>query len=171
MGYNITIGNAYLDAEPDEGLLEIRVKGFNNDDAPNHCEFTGTGSSRSPSYTVWNEFCRAAGIHMLFFGNGWNKDLMMYDYCDEGFHREVPLMANHPGVALLTMNDYRYIADALQNYKTKYPEAVPGFWDWDKKNFKEIPNGKDPVLARLIWLEYWINWALANCEYPAIGNT
>jgi hypothetical protein len=29
----------------------------------------------------------------------------------------------------------------------------------------------DGNLARLRWLEWWVDWALKNCKLPAVGNT
>jgi len=55
---------------------------------------------------------------------------------------------------------------ALEMYKAK-ATLPPGFeaeWDYDG------PPNYDYSLARLIWLQWWVNWAITNCETPAISN-
>ena len=54
----------------------------------------------------------------------------------------------------------------------------PGFWGMDKFDREKqawVPSpdaGKrDPILARLLWLDFWMGWALANCETPAVENS
>jgi len=46
--------------------------------------------------------------------------------------------------------------------------------DWIKRNPNAVRGFMDPkfddVLARLIWLEFWIEWSLNNCKNPGIFN-
>ena len=50
--------------------------------------------------------------------------------------------------------------DAVQRLRARYPKATPRF-----------DGGRaDAHLARALWLEWWMNWALENCERPAIYN-
>jgi hypothetical protein len=168
MGYDITIGEAVMDP-PDiesdgdeEGTwINVCAEGYRRDDAPEfpNDEMTGKGSSRHPSYTAWAEWCDAVGLRELFFGP--SKDAR---YCG--------LMGEHPGCSMLTKRHHAVIAAALDKYRTEHPTAVPGFARYVHK-----PSGSvlvdehyDANLARLIWLEWWVRWALANCKVPAIYN-
>lgn len=47
------------------------------------------------------------------------------------------------------------VRDAIKNWKAAHPNTKPGFAD-----------GQDYQLARLLWLEWWMNWALNNCPEP-----
>jgi hypothetical protein len=171
MGYTITIGNAVPrvptnldeDIEPDwtvEGATHPEAPSFPGDG------MTGKGSDRSPSYGGWAEFLDAAGLRDLFFGargDGGN------------WTRDVSLMRKHPGVALLRPSDLLEIRHARIQWEAKpWPaeERIAG-WDPDLKwsDTREPDPKYDGVLARLIWLEWWVEWALANCKLPAVGNT
>jgi len=175
MGYTITIGEARVEApDASEAMdwphISVRAEGFSHDDAPTFRgdSMTGNGSSRSPSYTAWAEFCEAVGLYRLFFG------------VDRGEAHErggnAGLMSRHPGAALLTKEHHAQIAAALVRYRTEHPEARPGWMEhteggdffcgpWDPETV-----GLDGNLARLMWLEWWTRWALANCKVPTLAN-
>lgn len=57
---------------------------------------------------------------------------------------------SHPGCYGLEQEDVDIVAEALKNYVSEGEE------DWQHK--------------RLIWLDYWVRWAVENCETPAIEN-
>ena len=160
MGYTFTIGNATPWHDKEDGVLSAgwRVKGVTLDDAPEfpNDDMTGKSNSRSPSYSGWSDFCKAVGIYSLF-------------YDDHGH-----LHYGHPGCRLITPEDLCVVSAARAKWQAKatlppgfakYPEFIGGEWvhpDIDKY---------DPQLARVLWLEFWMSWALANCETPAIQNT
>lgn len=114
MGYTFKIGNAVPKSSKDDGYLRAEwvVEPKSLDDAPifPNDDMTGNGNDRSPSYSVWADFCRDAGIYDVF-----------------------------------------------------YDEATKTSTTPDEGKY-------DPYLARLIWLEWWMTWALDNCETPAIEN-
>lgn len=168
MGYTLTIGNAKLRVCKEDLRVDVDVDGFASDEAPTfkNDEMTGNTSSRSPSYTAWGEFSRAAGIEELFYGLGWDRDRRGYKECSDGFHREEGLLAHHPGVALLCQADLEYVKAAREKWQQEHPGTEPGFDGWSGES-----TGLDYTLARLLWLEFWIGYALANCEIPAFGNT
>lgn len=161
MGYTLTIGNA-VPRMPSQSEIDDDedrtpgwdVNGGESEDAPS---FPGDerGSARSPSYSGWAEFCRATGLSSLFFGaQGFARRENIAE-------RDTCLIHQHPGVTLLRALDLVEVRHAVALWKAKpWPteERIPGF---------------DPELnlARLLWLEFWIEWALKNCEHPAIGNT
>jgi hypothetical protein len=152
MSYTFTIGNAVPEFSKDDGDLSARwvVEGKTLPEAPEfpHDTMTGQSNRRSPSYSGWHEFCKAAGVYDVFYDERGN------------------LQAGHPGCAMLTESDYERVKVALAAWRT-HATKPPGFSGWNNED-----EGKyDHVLARLIWLEFWMRWALDNCETPAIQNT
>lgn len=158
MGYNLSIGNAVLEeADPSEYdgqfCARYRVKGVRHETAPAFGEPTDYTNQRWPSYSGWAEFCKETGLHGLFFDN------------------YAGIMREHPGCFQLTEDHLRQVREALEQRKQATGLRPPGFFDYDEETQQEVDNGKDPQTARLVWLEYWIAWALANCARPAIENS
>ena len=153
MGYNLTIGNAVL-AEPDPDTNEyfVEVEGFEHPEAPAFGEPTDHTSERWPSYSGWHDFCDEVGLRELFY--------------DE----EKGLLAHHPGTVALNRDHLVVIEAALKRRRATNGRKEPGFPD-ETPAGELIENGKDPQLARLVWLEYWVRWALENCERPALHNS
>lgn len=163
MGYTLSIGNATVESGNDDGELWTRwtVAGATHPDAPvfPNDELTGNSNVRSPSYTGWHDFARDTGL-----------DRMFYDK-DEG------MLKNHPGCVPLVEADHTDVLAALQRWKAK-ADKPPGFAGLDKFNEEtqkwepSADEGRyDHTLARLMWLEWWIRWALDNCATPAFENT
>lgn len=146
MSYSIHIGNATSEFSKDDGYLSARwvVEPATHPAAPTfpNDDMTGNSNSRHPSYSAWDDFCRATGLHDMFFGEE-----------NEGLMRE------HPGCVMLTEMHAQTITAALAAYQSEATKP-PGFTD-----------GHSPHLARILWLEFWVRWALENCETPAIQNT
>lgn len=100
-------------------------------------------NERAPSYSAWTDFANSSGLHGLFF------------------HPDHGLMANHPGIVAITPAHVEAIRKALRHrLSAGGPGQSPGFGD-----------GLDYTAARLLWLDYWMRWALENCERPALRNT
>lgn len=168
MGYTITIGEAEPEwpTHPDEDNEPgWTVKGRSRADAPTFPGdgMTGFSSERSPSYGGWSGFCRETGLHDLFFGSRNGE-----------WTRNVSLMRQHPGVAMLRPEDLLEIRHArIQWEAKKWPteERIAG-WDpnYDFRTGGEPDPRYDGNLARLIWLEWWVDFALQNCKRPALGN-
>jgi hypothetical protein len=157
MGYSLRIGNAVLEeCSPSDYdgmfIARYRAEGASHPEAPAFGEPTDYTSQRWPSYSNWAEFGRETGLTDLFFG-------------EEGIMRE------HPGCFLLTNDHLLQVREAMEQRKLATGGKPPGFLDYDEETNQEVDNGKDPQLARLVWLEYWMAWALANCERPALENS
>lgn len=189
MSYDIYIGEAVMNLpNPEEhNGLAVEVRGHREPDAPTfpNDDMTGNGNSRHPGYSQWGNFTRTAGIHDLFFD------------------KEEGLMRKHPGCFLLRQRDLDRVRFALDQWRIKHRETVPGFGDREHfeqeiarikswlgsaepdracvaarlvaehhRNLAALPptGTFDPILARLIWLEWWMAWALKNCTTPAIHN-
>lgn len=142
MSYDIYIGQATV-ADNGEGEYMATVAERHEQKAPrfDNDEMTGNGNSRHPGYSQWSGWCDVSGLTALFF--------------DE----ETGIMRRHPGTFSLNHEHLMTVSAALRKWKEQSPAAVAGF-----------AHGQDPVLARLVWLDWWIRWALQNCDAPAIHN-
>jgi hypothetical protein len=152
MGYTFKIGNAVSEFDKSNFphlSAEWDVMSVTHPDAPTfpNDEMTGNSSERSPSYSTWAEFCRETGIFSLFY--------------DERGH----LHGGHPGCIGITPEMAAEVAQALERRRAK-ASLPPGFEGWDYQG----PARYDYNLARLIWLDWWMRWAIENCETPAIAN-
>ena len=147
MGYTFRIGHGIARQEADEDTGALRtywsVEAVERPDAPLFVndEMTGQTNARYPSYSAWAEFCRETGISSLF-------------YNERGREK-----AGHPGAQVIRPEDLALVQRALAAWRAKARKPA-GFGD-----------DHDPLLARLIWLEYWMRWALENCANPIIKNT
>lgn len=163
MSYTIKVGNAEVVANK-EDFPELRadwyVKEITLPEAPSlpNDEYTGQTNVRSPSYSGWSDFCEAVGLYDLFYDR------------DEGF------FANHPGCFGITQEAADLVTEALERYKATVTrnaarqnrEPLPPGFDPDDHDGAPL---YDPQYARLIWLEFWMQWAMKNCETPAIANS
>lgn len=162
MGYTFKIGNAVPEFSKDDDYLMARwaVQPTTHPDAPTfpNDQMTGNSNIRSPSYTGWYEFCKDTGIYDVFY------------------EASKQLHAGHPGCVLLKQSDLDMVRKAREEWQ-KTTTLPPGFEGWPvydeiSREMRSPDQGKyDGYLARLIWLEWWMEWALNNCETPAIQNT
>lgn len=162
MSYDIYIGEASIESFGDEyNELSVHVRGHSLLEAPTFRgdAMTGNGNSRHPSYSGWSEFLDKVGLHNLFF------------------NKESGLMREHPGCFELKTKDLYVIHLALENYIKNNPTAKPGWCLCDKcveeGTFRAdgLPHEElDGTLARLMWLDFWVTWAIKNCKTPAIAN-
>jgi hypothetical protein len=162
MSYSIYIGAGKPEYDTEYCQLSAGwvVDGVSHEEAPEfpNDPMTGKGNSRHPSYCGWSDFCREAGLYDLFFD------------------KEFGLMSSHPGCEMIQEHHVAEVKKALSRWKgsaTK-PPGFSGFGVFNKeKECWETPDKDkyDHILARLIWLDYWMTWALETCEVPAIQNT
>lgn len=81
------------------------------------------------------------------------------DFCDKTgltsvfFDDNVGLMRNHPGVAELSTEHLRTVQAAASSLRKHQPAIYEQHKD------------------RIVWLEYWMEWALKNCVKPAVSNS
>ncbi len=172
MGYNIAIGEAIFDGCKDDAYLTVWARSEAHDTAPQfeNDPMTGNGNERSPGYAAWANFCRDAGLYGAFFGVDGSRNPYMKG--DPNCYRETPLLANHPGYALLNEQDVIAFKAALEKHIAKHGDIVPGFRPWDEREEDAPPNATACAQrARLLWLCYWAEWAVANCEWPVLVNS
>lgn len=58
----------------------------------------------------------------------------------------------------LTDDHLTLVKQAISRWKSGHPGTTPGFASY-----------QDPQLARLLWLEWWMDWALKHCVQPAFA--
>lgn len=157
MGYEIRIGNAVPHFDKDGGQLYAcwKVEPTATDKAPTfpNDEMTGNGNSRHPSYSSWTEFLRQTGLFDLFLG-------------DDG------LMKDHPGCRIITKDHHAAVKSALDKWQEKatLPPGLSGS-QITSSGYETFDEGKyDHQLARLMWLEFWMKYAIDTYETPAIEN-
>lgn len=152
MGYNITIGNAVPEFSKEGGELWAGwyCEVVSLPDAPTFPgdEDTGNSNCRRPSYGAWQAFCKYADIYDVF-----------YDETNT-------FRGGHPGCVILKRSDLERIREARIKIE-RASTLPPGFNEYYAVGLEKY----DAILARLIWLEWWMNWALTNCETPAIENS
>jgi hypothetical protein len=172
MGYTIIIGDACFEGDKDEAYLRVWATPQAHTEAPTfpNDEMTGNGNSRSPSYTGWSNFCRDTGLYGMFFGLDGRRDPYMRE--DPNCHRGTPIMSDHPGYAPINTEDVLAVKQALDRHILKHSELTPGFRGWLERDEDAPPNAQACAnRARLIWLHYWCDWAVKNCQWPVIANS
>jgi hypothetical protein len=142
MGYSITIGEHRKYRE--DGRWVHDAEDRENPDAPSFRgdEITGRTNHRAPSYSGWHAFTSDTNLQQLFW------------------HEKQGLMREHPGHVVLRKKHLATLKVALGVYREEHPQAQENFFDMVNAN-----------LCRLIWLVYWVEWALANCKRPVIVNS
>lgn len=156
MGYSIYIGEGKKVKDEDGEAYRMTVERIESDEAPLFPDDTLTGQSngRHPSYGAWSEWATIVGLHHFFFDK------------KEG------LMKEHPGWEKLHLRHFWEIRQARKRWEKLHPNAVPGFTEfsaWEEN--EEYQDEYDPMLARLLWLEFWVCYALKHCKNPVIVNS
>lgn len=174
MSYDIYIGEARLDVpgpeDTDGNEIVCDVASFTHPEAPAFPgdDMTGHSNGRHPGYSQWTHFCEEVGLHDLFFG-------ARRDKTTGRSARDVGLMTKHPGCYLLRQSDLDEVRLARRRWEARPWRATERIAGWDPNSTWTTPAESmdqryDNHLARLLWLEWWITWALANCKVPAIYN-
>jgi hypothetical protein len=168
MGYRIRIGNLDRDEPYDEKLSDHKVDllvhrnaprpngdvpsfhwlihGVTIRDAGSEGDLLGC-NTRHPSY-YWDVFLREVGLFDLFFG------------------KEHGILPEHAGIACLTVDHAAIIRQALERYRAAHPDAKPGFNGIEGLRWTE--GTLDGNLSRILWLSWWVDWAVENCPNPVI---
>ena len=101
-------------------------------------------NERWPSYSVWAIFVKFFELYDVF-----------------GRDEDLSLMPSHPGIAKIHPEHKQRIDEVYKKYTTENPNVKPMMGSSTESSY----------LGRLVWLKYWIDWALENCECPAFYNT
>jgi len=147
MGYSLTIGEAQIESYNEDGLeaeCRIYVKSINDPESPAFGDPTDHTNHRWPSYTAWNDFAEFTGLWEALFQNDGN------------------IRGGHPGAFPINKDFKTAVDDAYKNHMVIFPDAVPTY---------ETERPQDYQLCRLLWLQYWTDWALENCDNPVMANS
>lgn len=147
MSYCIYIGEAVVrrpeDWESENTTapeLYVVVEEMERTDAPYSPDASGYTNGRHPGYSSMKEWTEAVGLYDLFFD------------------KESGLMRQHPGCFALTREHLARITTARERWAKEHPETVD-------------PNYEHHFMyLRLVWYEWWVKYALKNCQRPAIYN-
>ena len=172
MGYTLIIGEACFEGDPGECYMRVWANPEAHETAPvfDNDPMTGNGNSRSPGYGVWTDFCRETGLYGMFYGKNGRRDPYMEG--DPNCHRETPILADHPGYAVINAEDVLAIKQALDRHIAKHGELIPGFRPWTERDDETPADAAECAQrARLLWLHYWTDWAVQNCQWPVIANS
>jgi len=157
VSYDIVIGNvlgAKVDDDLEDEYIARLVVSEHKDGITFPYDVLNGENSRMPGYSQWNDFCDETGLRNLFFDP------------NEG------LMRSHPGAFALKPSHLARVQEAVIARYKACPGREPG-WDfdphWRKVEEDDGVRGRDPNLARLLWLEYWIDRALKG-DKPVIQN-
>ena len=171
MGYDILIGErievktASVENDPCLTVSEYRVNGTEHSNAPTFFDgdISKNTNGRYPGYSSFSDWCCEVGLNDLFFDD------------------EHGLMREHPGIVTLKENHLAQITRARQRWemthedcKSKIPlkEKQPlGYKGRDISKRSKIDENYDWSYAKLLWYEFWGDWALKNCTRPAIYNS
>ncbi len=90
MGYNLTIGEAYLDEFDKDDTwrqpVSPSVEELDLDEAPHFPNDMNPGCNyRWPSYSQWDLFCTDAGIHSLFYDKS-DGLIRSHPVCTSGYN-------------------------------------------------------------------------------------
>lgn len=151
MGMSITIGNAQPVTQRDgERVFEWTIDDVTVATAP-------TWEDQDPArfqanwmcngYGEWEAFVVAVGLLDLLTQNGLKRGVQG-DLCSPDQLTPVPLLPRHVAT----------IQQAVARWRRKHPDAVGRYGTTQV----------DGWTARLEWLLWWSEWALANCEHPAV---
>lgn len=159
MAYTIRIGECYI-YESEEGDLWVDVEEVKHSDAPTFPgdDMTGNSNDRGLSYLAWSQFCEKAGLNDLFF------------------HKETGLMREHPGCFVLKQEHVDIVEKARTAWQKENPGTTPGWCvchecrPLENKEKMVAHVETDFTLARLLWLEYWMKWAMKKCKKPGVYN-
>jgi hypothetical protein len=161
MAYDITIGELLVEFNQAERYINLSAVEVELPDAPAFGDPTDRMNQRWPSYGVWRPFLKEVGLLGLF-------------YDTEGTDPNGgDVLGGHPGVVPLTQGWADKVHAARLHREATNGGKPAGFFAPDetsKHEFDVKDNGNDPHLARLIWLDFWCDWAMKNCKQPVIAN-
>ena len=154
MRYIIVIGEYAINDEGSEFSF-VAAKRVTHVEAPlfpNDTSFPSNNTSKTS--ITWYNFCENAGLLDMFYES------------------DKQIRGGYPGYFDLTSNHLMQVQNALTNRRLtnngKPPGYAPtGLWLYLQGNNAVVEY--DGVLAKLIWLEWWIRWALLNCSKPIVS--
>jgi hypothetical protein len=157
MGYTIIIGELKVEKHKDDGTdsdcLSFTAEVVRLEKAPAFGEPTDHTNTRWPSYTAWSNAMRGLGLYDLFY--------------NENGH----LIGGQSGVRLVTEDLFDEFKTRLRLFEISNPNVTATYGNTE--NCLLYPDKNNPEVnawyVRGVWLEFWMEWALKNCETPVIA--
>lgn len=160
MSYDIYIGNRRWRDRRVERLELPEAPAFPGDPLSQHT------NGRHPGYSGWYNFLQNVGLHELFMD------------------RDKGLMRNHPGIVPLKREHLAEVEAALKRHRRQHgnDDACPPGWcscatcdeiSPPHLRTRHLPRFTQPESgdrARLLWLRFWMDYALTHCRLPALEN-
>jgi hypothetical protein len=146
MGYSIVIGEAEVVTDPDEYFAEYQVKEILPYDIatihPNSLDKVyAKGNKMYIGYILYHAWLKEVGLEGVLS----SKDL----------EEEAKALIKITPMMLIL------VRVRIKKHKEEYPESLPIL------NEKGLTS--NGILARLVWFEYWMDWALRNSDLPTIS--
>lgn len=143
MGYTLTIGELKVIPDLSAALDDDGL--FFTAEAVSHEGAPAFGEPTDHSNSRWPSYTAWAETM---------RDTGLYDV----FFWDGTLLGGHPGARLVTQRLRETVSSALASYREAHPVEA------------EFGTDEGANICRLIWLDYWIGWALENCKTPVIAN-
>jgi len=166
--YHIKIGEPYIENHKNcykkHGITEcsINVKTIKMRGSPVYGFLEASeGNTRSPGYTQMKIFAQETGLFDFFFDR------------DKGLLRRIP------GVFPIMKGHLKSLTKARENWEKTHPDCknllpspskTPEDYQMDDPRYTELEQSFDWNYAKLLWYEWWFEWALENCHMPVICN-
>lgn len=143
MGYSITIGELLVETHP-EDAMECSGLSF---------LAKGERHGNAPAFGEPTDFTNERWPSYTAWHN-FIKHCGLYEL----FFCEGHLIGGHPGIRLITREMLEAITASRVQLESQTPAPVAEL-------------SSDSNYCRLLWLEYWVKWALDNCKTPVISNS
>lgn len=143
MGYSIGIGEPVITVDEETRYIGLQVKKVEAEDAPLwelDKDFPWTELVGKSNFT----YPSAESL------DSFSKSTGLYEFFKS-------LIDSSDGCVLIKSEDLELIRQAKGRWVSAHPNSIPGY----RKN-------EDDILAKLMWYEFWFEWALKNCQTPAL---
>lgn len=147
MWHTLIIG----DLKESEGEHKWSAETIKLENAPAFGEYGDYTNERYTHNSLWLKFSEFVNIKDMFY------------------NENEKLVGKEIGYLKLTHSFLEELRKRIKVFKGKYPDAEATYGD---NNLRSLNDFSTPVenlfLCRLVWLEFWINYAIENSENPAI---
>jgi hypothetical protein len=154
MSYSIYIGEAEIDADWDDLYVRFIARHEELEEVPDF--FVDNTTKRDTRGFGWCDISgKTNGRHP---GYSQMRDFSQLTGLEDLFYKE--LIVTHPGCVRLTQDHLDQVNTAVEEYYDENPGSVPG---WEE--------GQYTTLCKLLWYQWWMEWALKNCKVPCVSNS
>lgn len=160
MGIDLRFGQLNVRVEEDYDGGYVDFVGSKHHTHPNAATFPNQqtyglhDNAMGMSYSAWDNFLKTVGLRERF------------------------MTGRYPGAMAITEDMIREVALARYRWQLRKPQAVPGYWKMDgwavgadgKEYIAETDTHYDYMLATLLRLEGWLNWAYRTQAQPVVHS-